>query len=151
MQTANHLTRNTINHASGTSIPRSFNAGESNNLGDSVAHPDRPPIRLQGLTAFLRKDYYRKLGVYINRARDEPKKLLEFWKDYVSAEYKKLREEKLMMLKMKDPYYVPEVKHSQCVPSVGIKSDLERNYEAFCKAMELDVAMTIEKDLEEEV
>lgn len=56
----------------------------------------------------MRKEYYRKLGVYINRARDEPKKLLEFWKDYVSAEYKKMREEKLLMLKMKDPYYIPE-------------------------------------------
>ena len=151
MQTLNPLSKTGINHQSGASIPRSFNGGDSQTLNQSVAAHDRPPMRIQGLTVFLRKEYYRKVGVYINRARDETKKLIEFWKDYVSAEYKRLRDEKITMLKMKDPYYIPEVKSSQAVPSVGIKSELERQYEIFSKAKELDVAMTVEKDLEEEV
>jgi hypothetical protein len=66
------------------------------------------------------------VGVYINRARDETKKLIEFWKDYVSAEYKRLREEKITMVKMKDPYYIPEARNTQAVPSAGLKSELER-------------------------
>lgn len=43
----------------------------SNKLEDSTAAPDRPPRRVQGLTAFLRKEYYRVKGIYINNSRGE--------------------------------------------------------------------------------
>jgi hypothetical protein len=61
-------------------------------LEDSTAAPDRPPRRLNGLTPFLRKEYYRVVGIYINRSRGESDKLKQFWKDHVSETYKKLRE-----------------------------------------------------------
>ena len=64
----------------------------SNKLEDSTAAPNRPPRRITGLTPFLRKEYYRVVGIYINRSRGESEKLKEFWKDYVSETYKKLRE-----------------------------------------------------------
>jgi hypothetical protein len=64
----------------------------SSKLEDSTAAPNRPPRRIAGLTPFLRKEYYRVVGIYINRSRGESEKLKEFWKDYVSETYKKLRE-----------------------------------------------------------
>lgn len=61
------------------------------NLDDSVAAHDRAPRQVEGLTTFLRKEYYRVVGIYINRARDEHKKLFNFWKENVSQSYKQLR------------------------------------------------------------
>ena len=54
---------------------------DSSKLEDSVAAMDRQPRRVDGLTTFLRKEYYRLHGIYINRARDEQKKLFEFWRN----------------------------------------------------------------------
>ena len=41
----------------------------------------------------MRDEYYRKLGVYINKSDDEGAKLITFWKDHVSDVYRKRREE----------------------------------------------------------
>lgn len=54
---------------------------ESSKLEESVAAMDRQPRRIEGLTQFLRKEYYRMVGIYINRARDEHKFLIEFWRN----------------------------------------------------------------------
>jgi hypothetical protein len=54
---------------------------ESSKLEDSVAAMDRQPRRIEGLTQFLRKEYYRMVGIYINRARDEHKFLMDFWRN----------------------------------------------------------------------
>ena len=40
-------------------------------LEKSSAHPGRPAIRVEGLLAFLRKEYYRRNGVYSNGAMNE--------------------------------------------------------------------------------
>jgi hypothetical protein len=44
----------------------------------------------------LRKEYFRRLGVYINKSENEYSSLCKFWKDNVSLTYKKLRDEKLL-------------------------------------------------------
>lgn len=124
--------------------------GASHTLADSVAAADRPPIALDGLTPFLRKEYYRKLGVYINRARDEQSKLLDFWKSYVSTDYRKMREEKILTQKLKDPFYEPKpfTVQRQAVPTAApVKSTLDRAYDSYSKAKELDVAYTLSRDL----
>jgi hypothetical protein len=65
-------------------------------MEESVAPEDRAAIYIDGLTDFLRKEYFRKLGVYINKSENEFSSLSKFWKDNVSLTYKKLREEKLL-------------------------------------------------------
>ena len=140
---------------SGTSLPHSgsrqhLDFAASTKMEDSTAAMNRQPMRIPGLSVFLRKEYYRRLGVYINRARDEHKKLHEFWKDYVSEMYKEAREKKLQLIKMNDPYATPKPSVS-AVPALGAaKSELEREYEKFKNAFELDVVVTLDKDLEEE-
>lgn len=124
---------------------------QSVKIEDSVAAMGREPRRVQGMTAFLRKEYYRRLGVYINRARDEGKKLFQFWKSHVSEVYRKKREDKLLAQKMADPYALPpQNTQNQAVPAVGVKSELEREYDVYGKCFELDVAFTVDKDLEDE-
>jgi hypothetical protein len=49
------------------------------------------------LTKFLRAEYFRRNGVYINKATNEFSRLMQFWKDNVSEVYRKKREEKLAM------------------------------------------------------
>ncbi len=46
------------------------------------------------LTKFLRAEYFRRNGVYINKATNEFSRLMQFWKDNVSEVYRKKREEK---------------------------------------------------------
>ena len=45
--------------------------GHSGKLEDSVAAPDRLPIRVEGLTAFLRKEYLRVVGIFIKKSEKE--------------------------------------------------------------------------------
>lgn len=52
--------RNVSNQMSGSNLHR------SHGLEDSIADPNRPPIRLDGLVDFLRNEYYRKVGIFIN-------------------------------------------------------------------------------------
>ena len=66
-----------------------------NPLDESLAHPDRPTIYIDGLTAFLRKEYYRRMGVYCNGAADEEDELSKFWYNYVSEDGKKAYQKKL--------------------------------------------------------
>ena len=67
---------------------------QSTKLEDSVAQRGGPQ-RISGLTEFLRSEYYRRMGVYTNRCRDEVSKLFEFWKNNVSSVYRAMREEKI--------------------------------------------------------
>ena len=50
---------------------------------------------IQGLTDFLTDEYYKRYGIYTS----EEDKLGQFWKDHVSADYKKKREEQAMKRK----------------------------------------------------
>lgn len=52
----------------------------------------RPPKRLERLTDFLRGEYYRRMGVYCNGARNEEAKLVRFWREHVSEAYRRDRE-----------------------------------------------------------
>ena len=49
---------------------------------------------MPGLTEFLRNEYYRRNGIYLNGGRKEEGNLLNFWKDNVSEAYKNLKEQK---------------------------------------------------------
>ena len=68
-------------------------------LEDSTAAPGRPPAHIQGLTEFLRREYYRRMGIYLNGSQKEEGLLLNFWKDHVSEAYKALNEEKKKQMK----------------------------------------------------
>lgn len=72
----------------------------SNNLDESTAAIGRPPTHVPGLTDFLRKEYYRRMGIYLNGGRKEEGLLLNFWKDNVSEAYKSLKEQKKQQEKM---------------------------------------------------
>ena len=94
---AGNLSKERLNQTSGASLP---GISERDRLplkpqvnksqhDDSLAHPDRPTIRIEGLTDFLRKEYYRRMGVYCNGANDEEDKLTKFWFNNVSTDGKK--------------------------------------------------------------
>ena len=42
----------------------------------------------------MRREYYRRMGIYLNGGRKEEGLLLNFWKDHVSEAYKNLKEQK---------------------------------------------------------
>lgn len=63
----------------------------ANTLSMSVKDPSRPPKVIEGLTDFLQDEYSKRLGVYTQESKD----LLQFWRDYVSTEYKEQRKQKL--------------------------------------------------------
>ena len=67
---------------------------QSAKIDDSTAALGRPPTHIEGLTDFLRKEYYRRMGIYLNGGRKEFGLLFNFWKDHVSETYKKLNEQK---------------------------------------------------------
>ena len=58
------------------------------NLEDSLAHPDRKPEKVKGLTEFLRKEYFRKNGVYCNGSANELTLLSDLWKFHISERHK---------------------------------------------------------------
>jgi hypothetical protein len=108
-----------------------------------VAATDRAPATIDGLTAFLRKEYYRMRGIYINRARDESKILFQFWKDTISDCY---RERKLQSAKppLRKDFVTPT---KQAVPTAHKVTELDREYQKWSNLYELDVAHTIDQDL----
>lgn len=57
---------------------------------DTVQHPDRPPIIIDGLTEFLKNEHFKRLGVIGNNADT----LFKFWKDSVSLFYKEKKAKK---------------------------------------------------------
>jgi hypothetical protein len=61
-----------------------------NLLEESVADNTRPVEYVEGLTDFLTDEYYKRLGIYTT----DPKEIFTFWKDYVSAVYKEIRQQK---------------------------------------------------------
>ena len=70
-------------------------AGKTNSaqIDDSTAALGRPPQHVEGLTMFLRKEYYRRMGIYSNGGRKEEGLLFNFWKDNVSEAYKNHKEQ----------------------------------------------------------
>lgn len=60
-------------------------------LSMSVKDPSRPPKIVEGLTDFLQDEYQKRLGVHTQ----DTKELLQFWRNYVSVEYKEQRKLKL--------------------------------------------------------
>lgn len=119
-------------------------------LEDSTAAPDRPPRRIAGLTPFLRKEYYRVVGIYINRSRGESDKLKQFWKENVSETYKKLREKNLSLAKKMDPYAGTQTATFGASAVPQPKTAIDKEYEQYKNCFELDVYNTLDKDLEDE-
>lgn len=111
---ASQLSKGQIHQTSGQSLVGiserdGRNAYNSNHIDDSAAAIDRglkatshvvdsypqegtKPEYLEGLTEFLRKEYYRRLGVYCNGARDEDRMLIDFWRNHVSEAHRQKRE-----------------------------------------------------------
>jgi hypothetical protein len=65
----------------------------SKNLEDSVKAPNRPPVRIDGLTEFLVENHYKRFGVY---SKVEPE-LFKYWKEYISLAYKEERKKKTQL------------------------------------------------------
>ena len=65
----------------------------SKNLEDSVKAPNRPPVRIEGLTEFLVESHYKKFGVY---SKVEPE-MFKYWKDHISLAYKEERKKKAQL------------------------------------------------------
>ena len=74
----------------------------SNKLEDSTAAIGRPPVHVAGLTDFLRREYYRRMGIYLNGGRKEEGLLLNFWKEHVSETYKARNEQIKAQKKMEN-------------------------------------------------
>ena len=151
------------------------NVNRSNNiLEESVADPSRAPIYVPGLTNFLTEQYFKKYGIYTNEA----KHLQTFWKEYVSAAYKDLREQKQMMRTKIQTQHLMEQDYdfsgmggfdefdtpqqpkgkSMGLPPKGKATDKARTskkfgfmaeYEKFSHLKELDVFDTINKDIQD--
>jgi hypothetical protein len=60
------------------------NPGLEATLSMSVKDPSRPPKIIEGLADFLQDEYKKRLGVYTQ----DSKVLLQFWRNYVSHEYR---------------------------------------------------------------
>jgi hypothetical protein len=58
-----------------------------------VKAPNRPPVRIEGLTEFLVENHYKRFGVY---SKVEPE-LFKYWKEYVSIAYKEERKKKTQL------------------------------------------------------
>jgi hypothetical protein len=76
-----------LNNPSGASLTNIMSRQETMD-NRSEAKYDVVP----GLTEFLREEYYRKFGLFINGSQNEHKQLLQFWRENVSEEHKKQRE-----------------------------------------------------------
>ena len=70
-------------------------------VDDSAAAIDRHARHVEGLTDFLRKEYYRRMGVYCNGAAKEDEMLLKFWRDHVSDKCRREREDEKLQRKAK--------------------------------------------------
>ena len=57
-------------------------------MEESLAHPARPPMYIENLTDWLRKEYFRKNGVYCNGSNGEFKLLSDLWKFHISERNK---------------------------------------------------------------
>ena len=57
-------------------------------MEDSLAHPNRKAEHIPGLTDFLRKEYFRKNGVYCNGSANELMLLSDLWKFHISERHK---------------------------------------------------------------
>lgn len=141
----------------------------SHKLDESVKAPGRPPQRIKGLTQFLVDLHYKKFGVYTKS------KLFEFWKEHVSVIYRRMRTNQqrgAVEEPMFDRKFERSVKGEQ---SFGKKGTLKKsrsrspkkanedlppyeenaNYEQmqmidYSRLYEMDVAYTIQVDLDEE-
>lgn len=76
-------------------------ASNSNLIEESAAAVDRPPRLIEGLTEFLRKEYQRRMGIYLNGGRKEEGLLLNFWKENVSETHKQRHEQEQAELREK--------------------------------------------------
>lgn len=71
----------------------------------------------------------------------------------MSETYRKLREEKAQKTASKNTFAPNQTLRpavTSAVPMVQVKTNIEKEYDMFKNCFELDVIVTIEKDLEEE-
>jgi len=143
-----------IPEKTGKGIENSGRFGNTSKIEDSTAHPNRPPMHIKGLTDFLRRAYFEKNGIYINKQRGEQEQLKNFWKDHISESYARQREENLRTAKLADPMLNrPAVTHgSAAVPKPKQpETEFEKEKKKYSTAFELDVFNTIDRDLREEL
>ena len=123
----------------------------SNRLEDSVKAPGRPPQRIPGLMQFLIDQHYKKLGVFTKC----DKELFKFWKEYVSAVYRHQRKMALLGKSITAHLNDKSLTFNEPKPEgaplfeTSDKSVLGQ-YKQFEKLFEMDVAYTIQKELEDE-
>ena len=81
---------NQLNHTSANTLP---NIQSREQLHESNAYvSEHTPQHIEGITEFLRAEYHRKFGCFINGARDEESKLVQFWRENISEDARKKRE-----------------------------------------------------------
>lgn len=68
----------------------------------------------------------------------------------MSETYRKLREDKLRLSQIKNPDSAKQLAQSSASAVPTPKTGIEKEYEQFKMCFELDVVVTIEKDLEDE-
>ena len=78
-----------IPERTGKGMENSGRLGNTSKIEDSTAAPNRPPMHIKGLTDFLRRAYFEKNGIYINKQRGEQEQLKNFWKEHISESYAK--------------------------------------------------------------
>ena len=145
----------------------------SHHLEESVADKTRPAKYVEGLTDFLTDESYKRIGIYTT----DPKELFAFWKDYVSAVYREMREFKLQKKKADNSLFgmdfgaapgVPEAtfgneyKNGSTTIKVGKgaspavcakppvklpKDNFKTRYDKYSNLYEYDVSYTIEQDI----
>ena len=109
------------------------------NLEDSIAHPARPPRRIEHLTEWLRREYFRKNGVYCNGSTGEFKLLSDLWKFHISEKNKHEQE-----LKRK------EQREQQALDKLKAMEALEKTDPAAARRKKLEAEKKAEKKREAE-
>ena len=64
---------------------------QSNKFEESFKGRDRAPQWIAGLTEFLTKEHYKRIGVFCKKESG----LFNFWKRYVSKAYKERRDQQI--------------------------------------------------------
>ena len=109
------------------------------NLEDSIAHPARPPKYIEHLTEWLRREYFRKNGVYCNGSTGEFKLLSDLWKFHISEKNKHEQE-----LKRK------EQREQQALDKLKAMEELEKKDPAAARRKKLEAEKKAEKKREAE-
>lgn len=108
----------------------------------------------KGLVEFLRSEYYRRFGVYVNKSRDELKFLISFWHSGVSIEEKKKLENQLhkqSLMNAELTFQRPAIKPAFDSKDSQSKSELETKYDNYGSLSAEIVGKTVQDFLNDEM